>query len=159
MAEGAQPGRRPHRPRGRPSIGKLGRGLPTRRCGETPSEEFLQGIEEFNRQEFFECHETLEALWIVETDPLRYLYQGILQMGVGFYHLRRANHQGAVSLLQRGLRLLQPFAPRCLGVDVALLMAEAERCRADLLALGPGRLLDFDRSLIPRIVWINDASS
>ena len=152
----AQPARRKHRPRGKPSIGKIGRGLPTQRCGEGPSPRLLQGIAEFNRGEFFECHETLEAMWIEETDPLRYLYQGILQVGVGFYHLQRRNHRGAVALLRRGTRLLQPFASGCLGVDVARLIREAERCRDLLLALGSDRLHEFDTSLIPRVVLLED---
>ena len=154
MEYAGQTARRTHRPRGKPSIGKVGRGLPTQRCGEEPSPRLLQGIAEFNRGEFFECHETLEAMWIEETDPLRYLYQGILQIGVGFYHLQRRNHRGAVALLQRGIRLLQPFAKGCLGADVARLIQKAEGCRGLLLALGPDRLHEFDTSLIPRVVLL-----
>jgi len=156
MEYAGQAARRMHRPRGKPSIGKIGRGLPTQRCSEGPSLGLLQGIAEFNRGEYFECHETLEAMWIEETDPLRYLYQGILQIGVGFYHLQRRNHRGAVALLQRGIRLLQPFVKGCLGVDVARLIREAEYCRDLLLALGPDRLHEFDTSLIPQVVLLED---
>ena len=157
MGEPIREPRRAHRPRGKPSIAKIGRGLPTQRCDEAPSPEFLRGIKEFNRREFFECHETLEALWIEETDPLRYLYQGILQVGVGFYHLRRGNYKGALSLLQRGLRLLQPFARGCLGVDVARLESEAHACRQRLLVLGPERFPEFDEALIPRVLFKESA--
>lgn len=122
-------------------------------CHLPPAPGFLQGIEEFNRGEFFECHETLEAMWVEETDPIRYLYQGILQVGVGFYHLRRGNHRGAVSLLRRGIRLLQPFRAGCLGVDVARFLRESEACHARLLDLGPGRLREFDEGLIPKM-WL-----
>jgi hypothetical protein len=68
-----------------------GRGQPSRRCGDPPPARLRQGIEEFNRGQFFEQHETLELEWIEEADPVRYLYQGILQVGVGFEHLRRGN--------------------------------------------------------------------
>ena len=63
----------------------------TARCDDAPPDALLHGIEEFNRQEFFEQHETIEAIWIHEADEVRYLYQGILQVGVGFHHWRRGN--------------------------------------------------------------------
>ena len=44
----------------------------------------LKGIEEFNKGEFYECHEYLEEAWMQEPHRVRFLYQGILQVGVGF---------------------------------------------------------------------------
>ncbi|GEM_PF-232103 len=146
---------RPHRPRGVRTIGKVGRGLPSTRCGESPSPEFIQGIREFNRGEFFEAHETLELIWMEETDPLRYLYQGILQIGVGFYHLSRGNYKGAIALWERGLRLLEPFRNGCLGVDVIQLMEETSICQDTVKALGPGRLYEFELTLIPKVYDMN----
>src|SRR5680860_1792203 len=67
----------PHRP---------GRGQPSGRCGDPPPPRLRRGIEQFNRGEFFEQHETLELEWLEERDPVRYLYQGILQIGIGFEH-------------------------------------------------------------------------
>ncbi|MBI2861217.1 MAG: DUF309 domain-containing protein [Chloroflexi bacterium] len=121
------------------------------RCEQPPPAELLAGIAEFNAGLFFECHETLEALWVVETDPIRYLYQGILQVGVGFYHLGQGNYKGARSLLRRGGNMLQPFRPMCMGVDVDGLLAATARCIETLAALGPERLDAFDRSIIPKI--------
>ena len=113
--------------------------------------DIAHGIELFNRGEFFECHETLEALWLAEPGPRRYLYQGILQIGVAFHHLRRGNYRGATYLLDSGLRYLAPFPSTCLGVDVAALRGAAERCRRVLEALGPTRLGEVDPALIPRV--------
>jgi predicted metal-dependent hydrolase len=124
---------------------------PRRSCSDPPPPALLQAIEQFNRGEFFECHETLEALWKAEAEPLRRLYQGILQVGVAFYHLRRGSYRGAMNLLESGIAYLTPFAPRCLGVDVAALLEAARRCRDVLAALGPARLHEFDPALIPRI--------
>jgi hypothetical protein len=135
-------------PRRRPVIGKVRRGEPTARCQEPPSAALLQGIAQFNRGEFFEQHETLEEAWIEEDDPIRYLYQGILQIGVGCYHLLRGNPRGAAGMWAKGVRLLEAFPPRCCGVDVAALIADTRRCMAELEAKG---LRDFDLSLIPKI--------
>jgi len=98
----------------------------TARCDGPPPEGLLTGIAQFNRGEYWECHETLEELWRHEPDPVRYLYQGILLIGVGLYHLRRGNQRGALSKLRAGLNLLAPYAPTCLGVDVASLRGDVE---------------------------------
>jgi hypothetical protein len=146
-------------PRPRPRIGKVGRGQPTSRCADPPSPALLQGIEEFNQGLFFEQHETLEEAWIEEDDPVRYLYQGILQVGVGFHHLLRGNAYGAERLWARGVQLLEHFSPVCCGVDVAALIADTRRCMAELARLGPGRVWDFDRALIPRVRLVADAGT
>ena len=123
----------------------------TERCNEPPPELLLQGIAEFNRGEFFEQHETLETLWRGESDPIRYLYQGILLVGVAMYHLRRGNYHGAVSKLTSGRRFLQWFGPVCQGVDVARLMADADRARKEVERIGPDRLGEFNPALVPRV--------
>ncbi|MBY0404526.1 MAG: DUF309 domain-containing protein, partial [Cyanobacteria bacterium] len=70
---------------------------------------FMEGVALFNQEEFFECHEVLEDLW----RPLppggeRELVQGILQVGVGFYHLQKGNERGAKNVLGMGLTRLAP---------------------------------------------------
>jgi hypothetical protein len=46
---------------------------------------------------------------------------------------------------------LKPFAPHCLGVDVAALLERAAGCLIEVRRLGPERLREFDWSLIPVI--------
>src|SRR5437660_7816782 len=108
-------------------------------CDEPPPPLLLKGIAQFNRGEWFEQHETLELLWRAERRDVRRLYQGILQIGVAFLHLRRLNHHGAVYMLTRGSRYLAPFAPQCQGVDVDALI------RAAAAALDEVQLLGLDR--------------
>jgi uncharacterized protein len=120
-------------------------------CLEPPPPQLLEGIAQFNRGEFFEQHETLELLWRAERRDIRYLYQGILQIGVAFHHLRRLNHHGTVYMLTRGPRYLAPFAPRCQGVDVAALLRDAADALQAVERLGPARLAEFDWKLVPRV--------
>lgn len=120
-------------------------------CDSPPPPELLRGIEQFNRQEYFEQHETLEAIWIAEEGDVRYLYQGILQVGVAFYHLRRGNWVGACKLLDNGMRYLRAFLPACLGVDVAALVQDAEHCRQRLAELGPERARELTPDQWPRV--------
>ena len=111
----------------------------------------LKGIEEFNRGEFFECHEYLEEAWMQESGRVRYLYQGILQVGVGFYHLQNGNWRGATGLLRNGTVRLKEFEPVTLGLDVARLVRESERCLRELESLGRERLDEFDATQIPQV--------
>ncbi len=125
------------------------------RCAEAPPPGLLAGIAQFNAGEYWACHETLEDLWRPEPDHIRYLYQGLLQVGVGFYHLRRGNYRGAVNKLAGGLAYLAPTSPECLGVDVARLRAEAGAVLAAVRALGPERFGTLDVTDLPRI-WLVD---
>jgi predicted metal-dependent hydrolase len=121
-------------------------------CAEPPPRLLLQAISEFNRGEYFEQHETLELLWRAEPRDIRYLYQGILQIGVAFHHLRRLNHHGTVYMLTRGAGYLAPFAPRCQRVDVQALLADAAAALREVQQLGPDRLGEFDWQLAPRVI-------
>ena len=121
------------------------------RCDDAPPPLLLAGIAQFNAGEYWECHETLETIWRVEPDHIRYLYQGILQVGVGFYHLRRGNWRGAVNKLRSGLAYLEPSAPTCMGVDVARLRAESGDILAQLETLGPDRIGEVDTGTLPRV--------
>jgi len=127
------------------------------RCGREPPAALLKGIEEFNRQEYFEAHETLEAIWLAERDPIRSLYQGILMVGVGFYHWRRGNWRGAVGKLRGGCDKLAPFRPTCLSIDVERLVQEAWALREELERLGRHQLPPFPPPGLPLVHRITAA--
>lgn len=105
-------------------------------CNEPPPPGLIAGVRQFNDGQYFECHETLEALWKAERRPLRQLYQGVLQIGVALLHLERGNQRGAVRLLERGLNHLRWFTPACQGVDVMTLIADAEACLVAVKSIG-----------------------
>jgi len=106
-----------------------------------------QAISQFNQGEFYQCHDTLEALWMEAGDPQRRFYQGLLQIAVAYYHWGNGNRRGCAMLLGEGLRKLQSFTDAdSLGLDVdvqSLLTTVAEH----LTALHAGQAL----SGIPKI--------
>ncbi len=124
---------------------------PRARCHEAPPEGLLRGIGQFNQRAYFEAHETLEELWNAEPDVCRVLYKGILQVGVGCYHLLRGNRRGALLKLRSGAEYLTAFAPRCMGVDVARLIADARTLLDAIETAGPEGLASVDRALLPVI--------
>lgn len=61
-----------------------------------------EGIELFNEQKYWECHEVLEDLWIEDTqDAARYIYWAIIQVAAACIHYRDNNIVGAVGLLTK----------------------------------------------------------
>jgi predicted metal-dependent hydrolase len=115
-----------------------------------------KAVQEFNSWRFYDCHETLEDVWLdaggksTKAD-LANLYQGIIKIAAGFHHVLRDNHRGAVLLLTDALRLLAPYHPQTLGVDVEALAGATRKCLERIESLPPDRLREFDRSLIPAI--------
>jgi len=87
--------------------------------------EFWQAIDQFNQGQFYECHDTLEALWMDAIDPQRPFYQGILQIAVACYHLYNSNPRGAVILLGEGIARLKDYQPIYGGIEVTPLLTQA----------------------------------
>lgn len=127
---------------------------PRARCHESPPDGLLRGIAQFNQREYFEAHEILEELWNAEPEVCRVLYKGVLQVGVGCYHLLRGNWRGATLKLRAGADYLEPFAPRCMGVEVGRLIADARRLLAEVEATGPEGMGRIDSDLLPIIVVV-----
>ena len=92
---------------------------------------FEDGIRLFNRGEFFACHEAWEEIWRSTSPQPKDLFQGLIQIGVGFYHFfERKRPDVARRVLAKGRRRLKPFAPRTCGLDLAALLAAVEAWEA-----------------------------
>ena len=65
-----------------------------------PPAKFGQAICEFNRAQYWQCHETLEELWLPEGYPLRLFYHGLIKAAVGLLHLERHNRHGGTAKLR-----------------------------------------------------------
>ena len=66
--------------------------------------------------------------WRATESDIRYLYQGVLLIGVAFYHQQQNNYHGTQAKLSAGIEMLEWFAPACQTVDVADLIAKAKVC-------------------------------
>ncbi len=120
-------------------------------CREPMPSNVKHGIEEFNAGQYFEQHETLEIAWRAELRPVRDLYRGILQIGLACYQVQRNNPRGALKMIDRGARWLQPFRPACQGVDVDRLLSDAAALRNELTRAGFDNLDQFNRGLFPKV--------
>ena len=98
---------------------------------------------------FFEFHEILEEIWMKWQGPERRFLQGLIQLGVAFYHIQRNNYRGATSMFRNAWAKVAPHAPRYCQVELKRFLERIEECRKLLDLLGPARCQDFDWSLVP----------
>ncbi|HVE90678.1 MAG TPA: DUF309 domain-containing protein [Actinomycetota bacterium] len=68
----------------------------------------MAGSRLFNSGAFFETHEEWEEVWRRASGPRREMLRGLIQVSVGYEHLKRGNCYGARSLLRQGARRLAP---------------------------------------------------
>ena len=111
------------------------------------SPEFERGITEFNQQQFYACHDTLEAIWVDAEEVDKRFYQGILQVAVGCYHLSNDNLRGAIILLGEAVRRLCDYRPEYEGIDVEQLLHQALALLQALQQLKPEQTSDFFQQL------------
>lgn len=109
--------------------------------------EFQQGIAEFNQQQFYACHDTLEAIWVEAPEADKRFYQGILQVAVGCYHLSNDNLRGAIILLGEAIRRLCDYQPSYEGIDVELLLEQSAQLLQALQQLKPEQVKNFYHQL------------
>ncbi|MEL6929634.1 MAG: DUF309 domain-containing protein [Cyanobacteria bacterium J06600_6] len=109
----------------------------------TVSPEFERGIAEFNQQQFYACHDTLEAIWVDAEEADKRFYQGILQVAVGCYHLSNDNLRGAIILLGEAVRRLCDYQPDYESIDVEQLLEQSVALLQALQQLPPEQSQKF----------------
>ncbi|MDX2239595.1 MAG: DUF309 domain-containing protein [Leptolyngbyaceae cyanobacterium bins.302] len=102
---------------------------------EIPAE-FWQGVEQFNQQEFYACHDTLEAIWINALPSDKNFFQGILQIAVALHHLSNENWRGAVILMGEGVSRLRSYPSDYGDIDVDSLVDDAATLLKQLQVMG-----------------------
>lgn len=88
--------------------------------------EFWQGVEQFNSGQFYDCHDTLEAIWLECYGTEKKFYQGILQIAVACYHLSNLNWRGCAILLGEGMSRLGQYPADYAGIDVDALIDRSQ---------------------------------
>jgi predicted metal-dependent hydrolase len=111
------------------------------------------GLVLFNQGRYFEAHEELEMAWREERGRVRRLYQGILEAGVTYLHIRRGNYVGALKVYMRSMRWLTQWPEICRGTNVGQLRRDLEAAIAEMRRLGPTGLGEMDPTFFKQIIW------
>jgi hypothetical protein len=78
---------------------------------------------------YYEAHDVLEELWLGARGGDYFFYKGLIQFAGAFVHLQSDRRRPAHQLFTLALRNLKPFRPTHHDLDVAALVAGAERYR------------------------------
>lgn len=103
------------------------------------------GLDAYDRGDFFEAHELLEPAWMGTDDPgERAFLQGLIKLAAAYVHGVRGNPAGIVKNLTGARSWLIEGAvaePRRAGLDLAVLVADVDGRLADLAAHPTGPTL------------------
>ncbi len=78
-----------------------------------------EGLACFRNAEFFLAHEHWESAWLTLEGSEKRFLQAMIQVTVALHHHQSGNRAGALSLLTRALRKLEPLPPSCGGIALA----------------------------------------
>jgi predicted metal-dependent hydrolase len=122
-------------------------------CAGSLHPQAREGIRLFNAGKYFEAHEELEIAWKDERGKIRELYQGILEAGVTYLHIKRGNYRGAIKVFGRSMKWLRGWPASCRGIDVAQLREDLEAAIAQVERLGEARITEFDLAMLKPVHW------
>lgn len=80
--------------------------------------EYTEFVTLFNRGNYYEGHEILEALWTRTEGELKLFYQGLIQAAVALHHFQKGNKDGCAYERRVCLEKLKRYPDRCQGLDV-----------------------------------------
>ena len=95
---------------------------------------YLEGIEHFNKCDFFESHELWEEMWTDEYGPSRKFLQGLIQAAVALHHFGNGNIRGAKKLYYGSRGYLEHYRPHYMGLDLEQFLSQFQECFCDVIA-------------------------
>lgn len=124
---------------------------------------YLQGIDHFNKREFFDAHEVWEDLWHEEHGDASGFVQGLIQFATSLHHFEASNLKGTKILYEGGVDLLKPYGELFWKLPVKKLIDDMTACVKGVLSYDlkdlPGRYhtgkekfpVQIQDSLVPKI--------
>jgi predicted metal-dependent hydrolase len=90
-----------------------------------------QGVDCFNRGEFYDAHEVWEDVWRSNRPEPRTLLQGLIQVAAGMHQILDLHRKiGPRNTLAKAAGHLEPYTPAALGLDVDGVLDSVERWQA-----------------------------
>ena len=100
--------------------------------------EMKKGIEAFNHQLYWECHEELEVVWLEDRSEVRNVYWAVIQVAAALVHYQNNNIVGARGMMNKAR---EKFT-KCEPFENELMNSELSWHNFKKLALG--LRLDFE---------------
>jgi predicted metal-dependent hydrolase len=83
-----------------------------------PDPRFLDGIGQFNRQDFYAAHDAWESLWLERFGEEKEFLQGLILCAVALHHYERRNFNGARSRFRLARGKLESYPATFWGLNL-----------------------------------------
>lgn len=95
-----------------------------------------EGIELFNEQKYWECHESFEDLWMEDkNDPARNIYWAIIQVAAACIHYRDSKIIGAQGMINKAKEKFRRCRDQHILTDLAFNYLDWEELESLSLAI------------------------
>ena len=81
--------------------------------------DFYKGLDLFNREFYYECHDVWEEIWTEAKGKNKIFYQALIMSAVSLYHFGNENLAGALSCYQKALNQFRQLPDSFLSLDIA----------------------------------------
>ena len=95
-------------------------------------EQLDRGIDLFNQGQFYECHDTIEEIWLQESSDRQPFLQGLIQAAVAFHHYEHGKWGAARSMLRMAIEKLSPYPEAFDGLETGHLLTALRSWKAEL---------------------------
>tara|TARA_Y100000590_G_scaffold458987_1_gene614890 strand:+ start:944 stop:1321 length:378 start_codon:yes stop_codon:yes gene_type:complete len=110
---------------------------------------FVQGLNAFNNQSFYDAHEYWEDLWSDYRLKDAKLIQALIQLSVGYFHITNLNINGARGLLNKCIPKFDLYRPKSRGLDIELIIDSIKKSLKNLDEIDD--IDNFNWELVPRL--------
>jgi predicted metal-dependent hydrolase len=89
----------------------------------------IEGVQLFNKEQFFAAHEALEDVWRASAASDKKFLQGLTQLAVAFHHHSTGNDVGCRSVMARALRNLSGYPEGLFGLHTTEIVEAVAPCQ------------------------------
>tara|TARA_Y100000996_G_C22369725_1_gene580498 strand:+ start:178 stop:561 length:384 start_codon:yes stop_codon:yes gene_type:complete len=115
---------------------------------------FLDGLNLFNKKQFYDAHEIWEELWTEYRQVDDKFIQGLIQLSVGYFHILNINKRGAISLFNKSLSKFELFKGIHRNLDVDLIIDSINETLNNLEEIN--EIKDFSWDKVKTIEFVNE---
>ena len=110
---------------------------------------FKNGLESFQKHEFYDAHEYWEDLWSdYRLEDAKFI-QGLIQLAVGYFHISNNNKNGALGLFNKCIPKLKPYQPEYRGINIIQVLVSVHK---SLEFLSTNDIKKFNWHLVPNLI-------
>jgi uncharacterized protein len=118
--------------------------------------EFYKGLELFNREFYYECHDAWEEVWGDAKGANKIFYQALIMSAVSLYHFGNENLEGALSCFQKSLKQFSQLPSVFLSLNVDEFVSELKEFFDGIAVTQTGLKDELSRRPRPRIRLIEE---